>query len=1158
MISVTDFLNRYKNKDKKHLVSYKEGLNVSYFVSKIYQKSSEAKRILLLVPDEKELDNIYEELNFFQNNDVYKISSVDIPVYSELYPSPEVLGERNANIFRMLNNEKGIFLSTPISLMIPVIPKEVMKKNYIYLISGEHYIFEELKNNLPLLGYQRVDHVEVIGDYNIKGGIIDLFTPYYSYPLRIEFFGDQIESIRLFDVVTQRSIKDLEEAYIIPVRTVVSDFDKEIIHARIKDYADRNGINKKLRDEFFERFIVQSNYGGECFYANLIYGRKCSIIEYLNDFEIILLEREVAIKNTKDFIENAKKVYESKKDEAFVLKPEDIFDWESFDYFIKNASLLISSVSGEDEVVLDFEDNFHLKNRFELGLPKEKRHPIEKFLNFISDAKDIFKILVVANTPLQAKRIAEVISHFYVSTPEIVPNFSEFLQRAVKGKIYVTTGYLKNGFKNYSDGIWLFTEEEIFGKSERVRGERDSKKELKTVISDLYELNPGDLVVHVDHGVGIYRGLKQVEVLGNKGEYIEIEYADNDKLFVPVEKIGYIQKYITSEDYIAKIDKLGDKRWHKTKRKVKEDLKNWAEEIIRVEALRKSQEGYAFKIDPIALEEFSASFEFEETEDQLKAIEETLKDMEQNKPMDRLICGDVGFGKTEVALRAAFVAVNSKKQVCLIAPTTILAEQHYHVFKRRLEPFGFSVGLVSRFVEKAEQKKVLERLKNGDLDVIIGTHRLLSRDVVFKDLGLLIIDEEHKFGVVHKEKIKSLKSTVDILTLTATPIPRTLYMSVSGLKDISIIVSPPKGRQSIKTYISPFSESIIKDAVEREIQRGGQVFFIHNRVRSIGAMKKYLEKVLPGISIMVAHGQMDEEDLKKVIELFNAGKANLLLSTAIVESGLDLPNVNTIIVNRSDKFGLADLYQLRGRVGRSNRKAYAYFLIPSYELITKEAMKRLKILQELEELGSGFRLAIHDLEIRGAGDLLGKKQAGHINEIGLELYMQLLEEAVREIRFERGEVSSIKKEVSTEIKLNQPAYIPESYMPSSRERLDFYKKILGVKDVEGLRLVREDLEDRFGKIPVEVDNFLYQKELEIELSSIGCISCYINEDRLIIAFDNEYIPPKDVINKVLKDIKGAKFAIPDKFYFFLSNKGKDYGEVKKILQAFLERVKINR
>jgi len=1158
MISVTDFLGLYKRKEKRHLVSYKKGLNVSYFVSKIYQKSSETKRILLLIPDEKELDNIYEELIFFQNNDVFKIPSVDIPVYSELYPSPEVLGERNANIFRMLNNDKGIFITTPVSLMLPFIPKEVMKKNYIYLISGENYDFEDLKNNLPLLGYQRVDYVEVIGDFNIKGGIIDLFTPYYPHPLRIEFFGDQIESIRLFDTITQRSIKDIEEAYIIPVRTVIDDFDKEIVHARIKDYADKNGINKKVRDEFYERFIIQTNYGGECFYANLIYGKKCSIIEYLNDFEIILHEQDVAIKNIKDFLKNAQKIYESKKEESFVLKPEDIFDWESLEYVINNATLLINSISVEDGCVLDFEDNFHLKNRLEFGVSQEKRHPIETFLNFIGEAKELFKILIVANTPLQAKRIAEVISHFYVSTPEIVSNFSEFLQKAIKGKIYVTTGYLKSGFKNYSDGIWLFTEEEIFGKSERLRNDKGAKKELKAIISDLYELNPGDLVVHVDHGIGIYRGLKQVEVLGNKGEYIEIEYADNDKLFVPVEKIGYIQKYITSEDYVAKIDKLGDKRWQKTKRKVKEDLKNWAEEIIRIEALRKSQEGFAFKIDPIALEEFSASFEFEETEDQLKAIEETLKDMEKNKPMDRLICGDVGFGKTEVALRAAFVAVSSKKQVCLIAPTTILAEQHYHVFKRRLEPFGFSVGLVSRFVEKAEQKKILERLKNGNIDVIIGTHRLLSKDVIFKDLGLLIIDEEHKFGVAHKEKIKSLKATVDILTLTATPIPRTLYMSVSGLKDISIIVSPPKGRQAIKTYVTPFSESIIKDAVERELQRGGQVFFIHNRVRGIGAMKKYLEKILPGVSIMVAHGQMDEEDLKKVMELFNAGKANILLSTSIVESGLDLPNVNTIIVNRADKFGLADLYQLRGRVGRSNRKAYAYFLIPSYELITKEAMKRLKILQELEELGSGFRLAIHDLEIRGAGDLLGKKQAGHINEVGLELYVQLLEEAVREIRFERGEIATLKKEVSTEIKLNCPAYIPERYMHSSRERLDFYKKILGVKEVEELKLVRDELEDRFGKIPVEVDNFLYQKELELKLSSIGCISCYINEDRLILAFDYEYIPPKDVINKILRDIRGAKFAIPDKFYFFLSNEGKDFDEVKKILQAFLERVKIKR
>lgn len=1156
MHSLSDFLNLLKSKKEKFFVPDKKGLNPAYLITKIYQNSKD--KYLVIIPDDKVIEDFYEELKFFEK-EIYKIPSIDILPYSELFNNKENAGERNAGFFRLLNNEPGIYLLSGKSVVEPVIPKNVLKKNYIYLISGEFFDFEELKINLSRLGYERVEHVELIGDYNIKGGIVDVFSPYHDKPLRIEFFGDQIESIRIFDPVTQRSIKDLEEAFIIPIKSIFIDNELNDLHDKLKKYADEKGILKKIRDEFYEKIVSLKSFPGESYFINFFYENNNGLLEYIEDVNTIVLHPEETLSNVKEYERNIYKHYDSAKSKMFVLDPGEIINLSLVTKLFEEAKIIIGGFIDEKEYQLDFEDNFPLINKIGDVETSSNYHPIENFLNYISFERDLFKILVVTAHMNQAKKLADILSHYYLSTPEVLQSFEEFEEKAQKGKIYIVTGYLRQGFKNFSENIWVITEEEIFGKVEKVKKKSKEKKELSSIISDLYELNEGDLVVHVDYGIGIYKGLKQVEVLGKKGEYIEIEYADSDKLFVPVEKIGLIQKYITSEDYTAKIDKLGDKRWQKTKRKIKEDLKNWAEEIIRVEALRKSQKGFSFKIDPLAFEEFEASFEFEETEDQLKAIEETLKDMESDRPMDRLICGDVGFGKTEVALRASFVAVHSKKQVCLIAPTTILAEQHYKVFKRRLTPFGFKVGLISRFIDKSEQKKVLERLRNGEIDVIIGTHRLLGKDVIFKDLGLLIVDEEHKFGVAHKEKIKSLKATVDILTLTATPIPRTLYMSVSGLKDISIIVSPPKGRQSIKTFVTSFSESLIRDAVEREIQRGGQVFFIHNRVRGIGAMKKYLERILPGVRIMIGHGQMDEEDLKKVMELFSAGKADVLLSTAIVESGLDLPNVNTIIVNRADKFGLADLYQLRGRVGRSNRKAYAYFLVPSFEGITKEAMKRLKVLQEMEELGSGFRLAIHDLEIRGAGDLLGKKQSGHINEVGLELYTQLLEEAVREVKFERGELTEERRKITTEIKLPFPAYIPENYMSSSRERMEFYKKILNCKSLSDLDSIKEELEDRFGKLPFELENFLYTKLLEIKFSELGCISCYYHEDKIVIVFDGDYIPPKETINKILKDISGSRFVMPDKFYFSLPFlKDKNIEEMKKVLQAFLERVKIKR
>ncbi|MCX7769860.1 MAG: transcription-repair coupling factor [Proteobacteria bacterium] len=1156
MISLSDFLSLIKDTNRTLYVSSKKGSSSPYILSKVFEKLG--KSLLVIVPEDRTIDDFCEELRFF-GKDVYKIPSLDVPPYSELFHNKEIIGERNASLFRLLNKEVAIYVASGKSIVEPVIPRNILKKNYIYLLKDEFLEFEELKKSLAGLGYERVEHVELIGDYNVKGGIIDVFSPYHENPLRIEFFGDQIESIRMFDIVTQRSIGELDEGFILPVRNILLEGDISNIHEKIKDYSDQREIPKKIRDEFYEKLVSKKIIPAENFFVNFLYDDETGILSYLDNLDIICLNPEEIISNLKGHIKNLEKQHESVKNRMFVLAPKDIYNLDKLEKLIVDSKIVLGSVSHSEEIVLDFEDNFPLLNYArELGNEKDRtNHPIENFLNFIENDKDNFKILIVTAHQQQAKKIADLIAHYYLNTPEILNGFKEFKEKGVKGKIYVISGPIKRGFRNFSDAVWIITEEEIFGKTEGDRKPKKEKKDLSSIISDLYELNVGDLIVHIEYGIGIYKGLKQVEVLGKKGEYIEIEYADNDKLFVPVEKIGLLQKYIASEDYTAKIDKLGDKRWQKTKKKIKEDLKNWAEEIIKVEALRKSQKGFSFKVDPIALEEFEASFEFEETEDQLRAIEETLKDMESEKPMDRLICGDVGFGKTEVALRAAFVAVSNGKQVCLIAPTTILAEQHFKVFKRRVAPFGFQVALISRFVDKGEQKKILEELKKGEIDIIIGTHRLLGKDVQFSDLGLLIIDEEHKFGVTHKEKIKSFKATVDILTLTATPIPRTMYMSISGLKDISIIVSPPKGRQAIKTFVTKFSESIIRDAVERELQRGGQVFFIHNRVRGIGSMKKYLERILPDVRIMIGHGQMDEQDLKSVMELFSAGRADILLSTAIVESGLDLPNVNTIIVNRADKFGLADLYQLRGRVGRSNRKAYAYFLIPSFESITKDALKRLKILQEMEELGSGFRLAIHDLEIRGAGDLLGKKQSGHINEVGLELYTQLLEEAVREVKFERGELVEEKKKILTEVKLPFPAYIPEWYMESSRERMEFYRRILNSKSIQEVFTIKEELDDRYGKIPQELEAFLYLKELELDLSTIGCVECYYHEDKIVITFDFEYIPPKNIINRILKDISGSRFVVPNKFYFSLhAFKDKNIEVVKKILQAFLERVKI--
>lgn len=1154
MKSLSEFIFEYKKGEKVFFLSETRGFNLAYFLYKL--TTVNIKKRVLVCPSDKALYDLYDEMSFYYKK-TYGIPSKDTSFYGSLNPSPEITGEVIASLYRLLNDTEGIFVLSAKTMVEPVIPVKILKKNYIYLLAGEDFNYDDLKQLLPVIGYQRVDHVEMPGDYAVKGGIIDVYSPYLELPVRIEFFGDYVESLRLFEPSNQRSIKNIDECIILPIKDLIFDeATKKTAIESIKKYSDIHGIMKKHRDLITEKILNNTSLGYENYLLPLVYGDETNILNYLNDCEIIVLRPEEVKNNIKKYYDEQLNAWMHKKEEMFAPCPEDVIKINIFQDILDKAALIVSSFSEkENPIQLDFVENFEIKYDVEeIKETKEKKHPIERLISIVKKKCEIFKILIVAYKEFQAKKIYDLLIHYGLTNIFLVKDFEEFVVKSEIGKVFITAGELNEGFKNFSDQIWVITENDIFGKKER---KLEKKKDITMVISDLYELNEGDLVVHINHGIGIYRGLKQVEVLGKKGEYLELEYADSDKLFVPVHKIHYVQKYIASEDYIAKVDKLGEKRWQRIKNKIKADLKNWAEEIIRVEALRKSQSGFKFNIDTVALDEFAASFEYEETQDQAKAIEDTLKDMESDKPMDRLICGDVGFGKTEVALRAAFVAASAKKQVCLIAPTTILAEQHFSVFKKRLEPFGIKVGLISRFIEKEEQKKIIERIKKNEIDVVIGTHRLLSKDVQFSDLGLLIIDEEQKFGVAHKEKIKNLKATVDILTLTATPIPRTLYMSVSGLKEISLIVSPPKGRQSIKTYVTTFSESVVKDAVEREIQRGGQIFFVHNRVKSMRSMIKYLQRLFPTLKIAVAHGQMDESELKNIMENFKEGKFHILLSTAIIESGLDMPNANAIIINRADKFGLADLYQLRGRVGRSNRKAYAYLLVPSFEGLTKDAQKRLKVIQELEELGTGFKLAIHDLEIRGAGDILGKKQSGHINEVGLELYLQLLDEAIKEIRYERGEIV-LERKVETDMKLPYAAYIPEWYMPSTRERLEFYKRILAAKNKDDIEIIQSEFEDRFGNLPMEVSNFLSLKELELLLSEKGCRECHLQKGNLVIVFDEQFFPPKSVINEIFKKFSGIKFVVPDKFYLPFYGKEKDFAEVKKILQDFLESVKINR
>jgi len=1143
--------------DENYTIFAKTGTSFGYFISKL---KLTGQTLLVVCETDNTARAVYDELGFFGVKSRLFVS-LELMPYSKMPPQPENNGQRISTLFSLLENKEGIYICSLQSLIEPVLPKEVLKKNYLYLIEGEDVSFSNLAKSLIELGYEKVENVETMGEFSVKGGVLDVFSPNYSNPLRIEFFGDTVESLRFFNPETQRSVEKTAECIILPAKNFIlkDEYVKEALE-NLKSYGDAHNVPKRIRDQLSETLANGMYFAGIDFFLPVLYGKRSSILDYFDNLKTVKYFPEQFGKTIETILENINKgfYYHTERGE-FVLKPEELFCFENYEVLKKPAFITFSAFPETKEfILLDFEEvkefeELKISQQTDTDSSRTTFQPVEALKNILKEKRQFFKTLIVTSKRHQCEKLKELFALNAIECNGIVKDFQEFEKKSTRGSLYLTAGKPIFGFKSLSDAVFVITEEEIFG----IKGKKKEvrKKSISESISTIYELKEGDLAVHVDHGVGIFRGLKQVSVLGKVGEYIELEYADNGKLFVSVDKINLIQKYIASEDYVAKIDRLGEKRWQKVKKKAKEDIKKWAEEIVKTEALRRTKEGFAFPVNTAHLDEFAATFDYEETEDQRRAIEETLADMEEKKPMDRIICGDVGFGKTEVAIRAAFVACEAKKQVAFVAPTTILVEQHYEVFKRRFEPFGYRVEMLSRFVEPKKQKNIVEQLKNGDVNIIIGTHRLFGKDINFKDLGLLIIDEEHKFGVAHKEKLKKLKAEVDVLTLTATPIPRTMHMSLSGLKSISIIASPPEGRLSIRTYVTKFSEEIIKEAVEREIQRGGQVFFIHNRIKSIFTIKRFLEKLLPYVDITVAHGRMDEEELKEVMDEFKKGNSQVLLCTAIVESGLDIPNANTIIVNRADKFGIADLYQLRGRVGRSSRRAYAYFLIPSFESITKDALKRLRVIQELEELGAGFRLAIHDLEIRGAGDLLGKKQSGHINEIGLELFMQLLDEAIRELRYETGEMKP-EKIIETEINLPFPAYIPEHYIKSSRERLDYYKKIFATKVLSELDGVEEEMYDRFGKAPVEAKNFLYQRFLELTLASVGVNRLSFQNNSLIFTFDYSFVPPKSVILDMSKKGLNVKYAPPDKLYVTLASKVFDITELKKVLHVFLESVNI--
>jgi transcription-repair coupling factor (superfamily II helicase) len=1070
--------------------------------------------ILVVTSSARDAENLFDDLAFFLGEDrglaplgkrLHLFPSWEVLPFENLSPHPDNIAGRLEGLYKLVEDSTPILIATPAALMQRVIPKEALKQSYLYLVAGQDVSRESILEHLVQWGYQNVPLVEERGDFSARGGIVDLFSPGYRRPLRLEFDGDRLESMREFNPATQRTEQLQDEMLILPMKEfslkcagleeAVRRLDQRAVELEV-DRREKNGLLESMR--------AGIPFPGIEFLAPYFFSQLVPVFSYLPAETLIWLDGADRIEaEAGRFSQLAWDRNErGKEDHRLVARVEAEYlnehEWRealhAFPQVHGESLVILAAAERAQEMTLTVETYLTTDARQETALHGKEaslKPLVEQFKTWKTD-----KIIFVAPTKGDATRLRELLSNYDIHFTLIEEPASAALGRAefTRG---IVCGHLTQGFRLPEAHLVLITFDEIFGTRKR-QPTTSTKNYPSHFLTSLSELKQDDYVVHLDHGIGVYRGLKFLKVADVEGEFLHLEYEAGDRLYLPVDRINMVQKYIGGDGARPSLDRLGGTAWEKVKAKARKSIFAMAEELVQLYAVREARAGTAFAPPDAMYKEFEAAFEYEETPDQQRAIDETLAGMHSKKPMDRLICGDVGYGKTEVAMRAAFLAVEGGKQVALLAPTTILAQQHLQTFRHRFRNHPVRVEMVSRFLTAKEVAQVLQDTAKGNVDIIIGTHRLLQKDVEFKDLGLVIIDEEHRFGVVHKERFKKLRQLVDVLSLTATPIPRTLHMSLVGIRDLSIIETPPVDRLAIQTYVTRYNENLIRDAMLRELERGGQVFFLHNRVETIDRLAQRLVDLVPEAKMAVAHGQMRPKELEKVMLDFFENKTQVLVCSAIIESGLDFPNANTIIINRADKFGLAQLYQLRGRVGRSHRHAYAYLLIPGEQAITPDAGKRLRALQEIDGLGGGFKLALHDLEIRGAGNLLGEQQSGQITAVGFELYTEMMEKAVKELKGEE-----VAPEVEPEIRLGIPAYFPETYIPDVNQRLYFYKRLASLRNPVELEELKGEIKDRFGPYISVVDNLFLVMNLRRVLKEFLVQHISASDGRVFLLFHPE-------------------------------------------------------
>ncbi len=1100
---ITNTLNSLKSSPEKNIVlqTVNGGANNVYVYTlfkRLCETVNEKQQMLYITGTTKESEESYLDIKTLSDADPKLCYFPDWETmdYEHMSPFQDVIHQRIQVLHRLIVDEPTLVIAPVKAVMRHLVPKEIFRKEYVLLKVNEDTELNGLIKLLVELGYERVDKVVEAGTFTVKGGILDIFPSAFENPARIEFWGDTVESIRLFDPISQKSIEtDIESIEILPqteliladdyilnaVETIETLFDKT--------YRDYNKVKKQLLDK--------RHFQGVELYQPFFYP-KATLPDYFNDNPLFVFDDKTNIdKFSSKIIFEADAMYNlSHKQKDIRPAPQELFsdlsdivsnglnyiDLTSLSRYEGSTGDDDASENEEEEEAAETESvaqNEELEENDEsiiinarTNTPHNFGGDYEYFENFIKENSGK-AIVILSPYEAQAQRIQ---SALYKLNPVLVlnnkatpnPSKSESLTLE-QDRVYIGVGNYSTGFG--TENLILIPDRELRGKKKSYS--RKIRRVNSAPIDTFLDLKKGDYVVHVNYGIGKFIGIERMDIMGKERDFILIQYADEESLYVPIEQLNLVQKYIGASDKKVRLDKMGGRSWERRKTRVRKSVEEMAEELLKIYSARQKLKGFSFSKDTPYQMEFESEFKYEETPDQMQAIEEVKKDMESDRPMDRLICGDVGYGKTEVAIRSAFKSVMSGKQVAVLVPTTILCEQHYLTFKERFKNYPIIIEMLSRFKTKTEQRQIIKKLKDGKIDIIVGTHRLISKDINFKNLGLAVVDEEQRFGVKHKERLKELRTLVDVISMSATPIPRTLHMSLTKIRDMSVINTPPENRLPIQTYTMEFNDTIIRDAILRELNRDGQVFFVYNRVKTIKSFAQYLMRIVPEADICVGHGQMEEKDLEKILMDFINKKYNVLISTTIIENGIDIPNVNTMLIDRADRFGLSQLYQLRGRVGREERQAYCYLFYPTDKALTEVAQKRLSIINEFTDLGSGFKIAMRDMEMRGAGNVLGEEQSGDIVSVGYEMYCKLLDEAIQKIT--TGE-ESIVYEVYIDLKYD--GYIPDDYIPDEKQKMEIYKRIAGCMSEDDVADLLDELKDRFGEPPKIVDELMKISELK--------------------------------------------------------------------------------